>query len=770
MKLIIAEKEAVADAIAQYLKTENIVPEKKGKYFKAGDYYIAWASGHLLRLKEPEEIDIKYKIWKKEDLPIFFEKWEKVIINENLMSTIKTLLNSSDVTEVLNTGDPDDEGQYLIDEILEYYKNKKPVKRLLINDPTVAGIKKSFENIKDNKDFISIGKSAYARAISDNVLGINLSRYFSLINKVGTLSIGRVQTPVLAMIVNRDKQIKNHIKEKYYSFLTNIEIIKESNTAEKEELEKIKLLAQQSFHNKELLKKYVLKLIDENSLLKQNYKYKFKYSLPKIREKEFPDKLIKDKAIFEEIEKLLKALSEIKVFVKKDFIKENPPLPFNLLQLQTYCSNKFNYSPDDVMNITQSLRDNYNAITYNRSDCNYLSEEQYAESPQTLPVVLVNLGIDVPEIDYNIKSKAFNNEKITAHTAIIPTNVKLDLSKFTEQERNVYRAIADYYIVQFLHNALKERTEAVFTACDENDFKVSSEKYIELGYRAYLREKETDDEKEDTKEDISALLPGIYTGKYIDSQIEEKETKPLKKYTEATIMSDMGAISKYVEDPEVKKILRRKDKDTGEKGSIGTPATRSVVLKTLYKRGYIEKQGKNVVSTSLGQQLIDILPKKLISADMTAHWWTIQEKIKNNETTEEELIHDVFNLAKNIISSEQQPTITKESTKEVIGTCPICKGNVFQGKTSTGKINYYCENYKTGCKFTLWEEMKHFDNILKITKTRAKNLIAGKKVSFKLKTASGKEYEGDLKLKINKINDKVYINFESVKDNKKSRW
>lgn len=772
MKLIIAEKEAVAKAIVEYFKSENILVEQADKYFKTDDYYIAWASGHLLRLKKPGEINPKYEKWNISDLPLYWDNWGKTPIERNqfLINTIEKLLKSEDVTEILNTGDPDPEGQYLIDEILEFLNNKKPVKRLLINDTTINGVKKSFKNIEDNKNFTGLSKSAYARAMADNILGINLSRYFSLINKSGTLSVGRVQTPTLAMIVNRDNAIKNHVKEKYYELYSEVKIIKSSNAAEQEEIEKAKMLAEQNFHNEEIMQKYIEKIEREYTALQENYICNFKYNLIPERLKEFPDGKIKDRIVIEEMEKLLQKQNELKITVKKRFLKENPPLPFNLLQLQTYCSNKFNYSPEDVMNITQSLRDNYNAITYNRSDCNYLTDEQYEESNKTVPTVLENLGIDVPEIDFNIRSKAFNNEKVTAHTAIIPTNIKVNLEKLTEQERNVYKIIADYYIVQFLYKALKEKTVAAFSVCDENDFKITSERYVELGYKAYLREKEQSSEDEEKEnEDISTLLPGVYTAKYLSSKIEEKETKPLKKYTEGTILNDMVSISKYVENPEIRAILRKKDEETGEKGSIGTPATRSVVLSILYKRGYIEKQGKNVVSTKLGQELINILPKELVSADMTAQWWTIQEKIKNKITTEQELINDVLELVKRIISSSEQKTIEREDTREVIGTCPICKGKIFQGKTSTGKINYYCENYRNNCKFSLWEEMKYFENTLKITKTRAKNLLSGKAVSFKLKSKTGKEYEGSLKLKINKINDKTYINFEAAKTSGKKK-
>ena len=440
MKLIIAEKEAVGKAISDYMKSENEKIEKKSGYFIISDkYIISWASGHILRLKSPEEYNPNLKKWEMNTLPIFFKNWESVPIEKSVnakanfqLQVLKQFLSDKRITEIYHAGDPDDEGQYLIDEILLYLNNKKPVKRLLINDTTIGGIRKSFQNIKDNKDFISIGESAYGRAVADYTVGINLSRYFTLLNKnVKTLSVGRVQTPTLAMIVNRDYAVENHIKEKYYELFANTELIKSSNTNENYDLEKIKKDYNDSFHNKDLAKELYEKMLFNYEKLSENYNITLKYHLPKNRYNEFPQGRITRKDLFESIEDLIKmsqSQNPLKVIVTKEIKKIAPPLPFNLARLQTLCSQKFNYSPSQVLDITQNLRDKYNAITYNRSDCEYLSDEQYEEAKDTIPVVLNNLGITVPEIDYFRKSKAFNNSNITAHTGIIPTSSKFDLN------------------------------------------------------------------------------------------------------------------------------------------------------------------------------------------------------------------------------------------------------------------------------------------------------------------------------------------------------
>ncbi|MDO4690568.1 MAG: DNA topoisomerase [Fusobacterium sp.] len=226
MQLIIAEKEDVANEIARALPGEKIY-EKNHIICMDNNYIICWASGHLLRHKTPDEIDEKYKSWRLEDLPIYFDNWEKTEIESNkkyLLYTILKLLKDERVDTVINAGDADQEGQYLIDEILEYGNNKKPVRRLFINDGSVEAVKKALNKIENNDSYVNLGKAAYARSIADMIVGFNLSRFYSITNNIKGLSIGRVQTPTLALVVNRDEEIKNHIKEKYYELYLKKEI------------------------------------------------------------------------------------------------------------------------------------------------------------------------------------------------------------------------------------------------------------------------------------------------------------------------------------------------------------------------------------------------------------------------------------------------------------------------------------------------------------------------------------------------------------------
>lgn len=757
MKLIIAEKEEVARAIVTAMPGTAV---KKNGYVEKNDYCVTWAMGHLFKLKDPEDYDSRYEKWNLEDLPIFFPEWEikKIENKSKVIAPIEKLLKRDDIEYVIHAGDPDDEGQLLIDEILRYYKNNHPVKRVFINDNTPELVKKALTNLEDNKKYESQGWAAYARSVSDFLVGINMTRLFTLNNKGnGVLSIGRVQTPTLAMIVNRDLKIENHEKIKYYEFFSKLQIARNTNEKEREELEKMNLTYKQNFHDEKEREKILNKMIFEWESLKEQEIIEFKYFLPKSFYEEFPEGRVTRKNVFEELQKI--EIGKVDISVEKKLLTMVPPLPFNLKKLQTYLNNKYGYSVSKILEITQTLRDKYSAITYNRSDCQYLSVEHYSAAPTVIPTILNNLKVQVPEIDYNRKSKCFDDSKVKVHHAIIPTNKELDLSELSEEERNVYKAIADHYIIQFLPPTIAEKTIATFNGIDneEPDFKATSTKNIFLGYKAYLRDK---DENEEKITELSKLIPGKYRGTIIEKRIEEKETKPLKRYTEGTIIDDMSSISKYVDDPEIRKLLLEKDKDNQEKGSIGTPATQSKIIETLFKRGYIENQGKSVISTKLGREFISILPEQFTKPNLTALWWAMQEEIKEGASPDI-LIKDVLNTIKEILSQEHKniSTVTKE--KESVGKCLFCGGEVLIGKDKNGRENYYCENYKT-CSFRMYEKMKHYNQEINLTKTKIKTLLKGEKILVTLKSKEGKTYDTYLKLKINKVAEKQYINFESA--------
>ena len=689
MKLIIAEKPELARAIAEAIPgTKN----KKDGYIEVEEYCVTWAAGHLLKLYDPQDYDEKYKKWDLSDLPINFENWKKKIIDGKgkLVNNIKKLIKDAD--EVINAGDPDDEGQLLIDEIIQYLNYKGKVSRILINDNNTESIKKAFTKIESNEKYKSLGVAAEARSIADLLVGVNLTRFFTLYNNTGNvLSIGRVQTPTLAMVVNRDNEIKNHIKEKYYELFLNTNI-------------------------------------DNNDI-------SLKYKQDKDTEK------ILDKSILENIISKLDNKSG-KLEVSKKVIEESTPLPFNLANLQIEANKKYGYSAQKTQDITQSLREKHKAITYNRSDCEYLSEEHFKEAPKLLPIVIKNLEVNI-KVNYSEenKSRAFNNKNITAHHGIIPT-LNGDISSFNKEEKNIYELIAKRYVIQFMTKKKVEKTEGILNV-EDNIFKGTSSKTLDKGYSVIYSE---DKEESDEITGLSNIKEGIYNieTKKEDYKIEERESQPKKAYTEATLLKDMTSISKYVKNPKIKEILLKKDKDKkGESGSIGTPATRASIIEGLFKKGYLEYQGKNIKSTALAIEYLKTLPEELKAADMTALWYVIQEDIKDGKVGEEALIKYVLDDINRIISMDHKKIDNSFSTNK--NPKDLKEGEVLEIKSEKGT---YYKGYFEGKVRNIPSEYKYFDNILKITKSKAEKLFKGNFVEFDLKYKE-KEYKQKMKLVIN---------------------
>ena len=704
MKLIIAEKKELAEAIVAAIPGEK---KYNGSSIIIGDYIACWIYGHILTHKEPEEIDPSLKKWKLDTLPIYFSKWDKKILpyRKDLFNTVKDLIHSNEITEIIHAGDADSEGQYLVDELLEYCSNKKPVKRLMVNDNTLGGVQKAFSKIEDNSKYTALGKSAEARAIADMIVGFSLSRFYSIINNA-KLSIGRVQTPTMALVVNRDNEIKNHIKEKYYNLYLKTNI--------------------------------------------NNIDIDLRYS---------SKERIMDKFIYEEFINNVGDKTSNLLITKKENYRATP-LPYNLSDLESDAATLFKYSAKKTMDITQNLRDKYKAITYNRSDCRYLSDEHFKEAPKLIPLVAEKLNFTAT-FDFNEKSRCFNDKYVTAHHGIIPTGAG-DFEQFSQEEKNIYKLIAERYLIQFLEKVKIEKTEAK-VEINEAIFKKSSIKILEPGYTKYFKvledDNENDEEVEEKKENNLSKIPvGEYQIQVGQPNffIEEKETMAKKPYTEATLIKDLNNIAKYVKDPEIRELLKSKDKDKKDvNGSIGTTATIPGILEGLIEKGFLTRKEEKIISTELAKEYLKILPESLKTPDSTALWWSIQEKIARGEAKLEDLTLSVLEDVKTIINSEHKTISSEFSTlkqeKEIIGVCPKCGEPIYEGEK-----NFYCNGYKSGCDFKLWKKIKVFNQKeVTITKQDAKTLLnKGTILITGLTNKAGKKYKANFKLE---INDK-YVN------------
>ncbi|HDP7092363.1 TPA: topoisomerase C-terminal repeat-containing protein, partial [Escherichia coli] len=565
--------------------------------------------------------------------------------------------------EIIHAGDPDDEGQLLVDEVLEYAGNTKPVKRVLINDNTLPAVKKALANPKNNRDFRGLYLKALARSVADAIYGLSMTRAYTIPARAkgykGTLSVGRVQTPILGLIVNRTRANKNHKSSFYYTMTGHFQ-----------------------------------RGVD---VIRANWKPGEFAPLT--------DRKLLDKAWANGTAASLAGKPATVEAAATDDKKTAAPLPFNLVRLQQYMNKKFKMTAQQTLDITQQLREKYKAITYNRSDCSYLSDEQFSEAPQVLDAL--KSVFDQPlDVDSTRKSKAFNSAKVTAHTAIIPTVNVPDVNALSSDERNVYLAIAQHYLVQFMPEKTYQEV-SVAIQCGDESFYARARKTTDSGFEAFLGEENTGDEESEAENDDSAfdLLCKIRTGETVTTKevvVNEKKTTPPPLFTEATLLAALVRVADFVTDPVIKKLLKDKDRDKkDEHGGIGTPATRASILETLKKRNYITLEKGKLIPTDTGYALIDALPDIAVNPDMTALWAEKQTLIENGEMTIEQFVDELYNdlipMISNANSAEIKvaPSAPSGQSQRLPSPCPSCgKQIVIRPK------GYFC----TGCEFKIWKD------------------------------------------------------------------
>lgn len=733
MDLVIAEKPDIAKAVSKVIPG---TPSWKNGYIEQGNYCITWCYGHLLTLKDPEDYGDEYarENTPNEKLPIFFDNWGTKVADKGpallkngskapdkgeQVKTIGELLKKASL--VIVAGDIDDEGQLLVEELLEWHRYSGPIKRLDTGALNEASLKKAMANLMDNAPWHMKAVSARARSVADFALGINGSRFFS--NTYGAnLSVGRVQTAALGLVVARDAQIEGHTSQKYF-------------------------------------------LLDVDVALEGNGTHQARFS-PSKDDPHLVDGKILDRSY---LEKLGQAVSgrKFEAEVTKEPCEEAPPLPFSISALKSYCSEKFNIPPEETLRITQSLRMNYGGlITYNRSECRYLPENMHAEAPGIIAAVQANLGAGwaFPGLNSSIKSKAFNDKNVGVHHAIIPTAQKADISKLSEKEQIVYRAVCGFYMVQFMPNAKKERTRLTIPGKGGSEFSAVSTRLVSKGFKQVLR----------TQDDEVSALSNVSAGKYpcvlSNPSIQEKETKPPKRYTDSSLEEDMKNVAKYVTDPEAKRLLLLKDKESREEhGSIGTAATRSAIIQTLKKRGFLCNEGKNVISTPLGREFYKILPDEIRKPDLTAKWWAIQQEIQDGNAKPEDLYQEVL-AAFHRVASIQYPKIQLSNLagaagRKSIGTCPRCGKPIVEGKKGYG-----CSGYREGCTFTIWKEGQHgVYKVLaaskkKLTEAMVKKLLSEGKVLVRglMSERTGKTYDAYITMENTEKGVLLNLSFDNI--------
>lgn len=587
-RVYIAEKPSLGRAIADALPK----PHKKNQgYIQCGDgSVVTWCIGHLLEQVDPDEYDSRFKKWNAQDLPIVPETWKlkpRKSASKQL-TVVKKLIKSA--SELVHAGDPDREGQLLVDEVIDYCKvpaaKKARIQRLLISDLNLPAVKRALSKLKSNQEFVPLSVSALARSRADWLYGMNMTRAYTLLGQKagyqGVLSVGRVQTPVLGLVVRRDLEIENFVAKNYYTLEAQIAVEnpqgsviakwKPSKACEPWQDEEGRVLNRQ-------LVEHVAKKIANQPATVTNSEHKKS--------------------------------------------RQNAPLPYSLSVLQIDAAKRFSMSAQHVLDVCQGLYEKHKLITYPRSDCRYLPKDHYKQASQVCSAISNNsapLSDAVSNADLSIKSKAWNDAKVEAHHAIIPTTKSLKSAVLGKDEANVYQLIARQYLMQFYPAAEYAEAKLEFEI-EGGQFVAKGKTLLSPGWRSLLGGKSSatassaNSQQANSQQD-SAFIPKLAVGSQhlcTGAQVHEKLTEPPKHFTEATLLQAMTGIARFVQDSSLKKILRDTD-------GLGTEATRAGILDLLLKRGLMQRQGKSLKGTPAGRGLIGALPDDSTYPDMTAHW------------------------------------------------------------------------------------------------------------------------------------------------------
>ncbi|OOF45981.1 DNA topoisomerase III [Rodentibacter trehalosifermentans] len=612
MRLFIAEKPSLARAIADVLPK----PHQRGDGFiKCGDKdVVTWCVGHLLEQAEPDVYDPKFKQWRLEHLPIIPEKWQLLPRKEakKQLAVVEKLIHQAD--ELVNAGDPDREGQLLVDEVFSYAKlsaeKRDKIQRCLISDLNPSAVEKAVNKLQPNRNFIPLSTSALARARADWLYGINMTRAYTIRGRQagynGVLSVGRVQTPVLGLIVRRDLDIEHFQPKDFYEVLAWINLEGQvEKTAEKSTA--------------------LFSALWQPSKACEDYQDE--------------DGRVLSKALAENVVKRITEQPAEVTDYKDVREKETAPLPYSLSALQIDAAKRFGLSAQAVLDICQRLYETHRLITYPRSDNRYLPEEHFAERQQVLKAIAVHSETyqTLPSVvDTKQKNRCWNDKKVEAHHAIIPT-VKNRAVNLTQEERHIYDFIARQYLMQFCPDAEYRKSKITLNIAG-GTFIAQARNLQVAGWKALLG-------KEDEAENPEPLLPIVKKGQILyceRGEILSKKTQPPKPFTDATLLSAMTGIARFVQDKELKKILRETD-------GLGTEATRAGIIELLFKRGFLTKKGRHIHSTETGRILIQALPDIATQPDMTAHWEAQLTDISQKQITYQQFMYGVNQMLPDLV-------------------------------------------------------------------------------------------------------------------------
>lgn len=586
MKLYIAEKPSLGRAIADVLPRPH--KKQQGYIELANGDVVSWCIGHLLEQAEPDSYDPAFKSWKLEHLPIVPQEWQLKAKSQtrSQLTVLRKLVKQAD--QIVHAGDPDREGQLLVDEVLSHLKisahKRKNTQRCLISDLNPPAVKRALANLRSNQEFVPLSVSALSRSRADWLYGMNMTRAYTLQGQKagykGVLSVGRVQTPLLGLVVKRDEEIENFVSREFYQ--VEARLVNSGN---------------------------------ESFLLKWQ---------PSEACKPYQDEegRVLHKPLVENVcQRIDQQAAEITKLEQKDK-QQPPPLPFNLSSLQIEAAKVFGMSAQQVLDTCQSLYERHQLITYPRSDSRHLPNEQHSLGPNVIQAIGNNcqpLQEAAQLAQPKLKSKAWNDSKVEAHHAIVPSEKSISSAQFeklNQFEQKIYRHIARQYLMQFFpaYQYAETKVEATIAG---GLFKTQAKQPLKLGWKVLYGERKSSENKSQdlppVNLDSSDKLHGKHAWLCDSANLVEKQTTPPEHFNDGTLLAAMTGISRYVTNADIRKTLKETD-------GLGTEATRAGIIELLFKRSFLQRSGKQILSTEVGRGLINSLPHSAITPDMTALW------------------------------------------------------------------------------------------------------------------------------------------------------
>ncbi len=667
--LVIGEKPSVSRELAKVLGAKN----KKNGYIEGNGYIVSWCFGHLVGLKFPDEYSENWAAkWSFSQLPMIPNEWKFKIseASKDQFKVLKELMTNGDITEIVCATDADREGECIFRYVYNLVKCRKPVKRLWISSLEESAIRDGFNKLKNSSEYDNLYQAGFCRAKADWLVGMNGSRLFS-VRYNAHLNTGRVQAPTLAMIVKRDDDIANFVKQKY--FIVDLDVgFKASSNRIDDESEADNLTS--SCNGKTVT----------------------------VRE------------------------------VKKEVKSVSAPKLFDLTSLQREANKKFGYTAQQTLDYMQSLYEK-KLVTYPRTDSQYLSDDMEQTAYSLIPAISEHFEFGRVE-NPNLKA-VINNGKVTGHHAIIPTEsgVKCDISSLSTGEQNILKLVA-LRLLCTSASAYKYGSVKVKLSCQNTEFTTTGRTVLESGWKA-LDSKIGEVEKSDEKS-----LPNLENGMTFTAKASKSEhfTSPPKAYTEDTLLSAMEHAGSEDFD------------ENAEKKGLGTPATRANTIENLVKHGYIERDGKKIISTGKGRNLIKVMPDEVKSAQLTADWENKLLEVEHGNLSADSFMNEINNFVTGLVSKygEVDNSVSFGENQASIGNCPKCGNAVIKGK-----YGWYCSS-RCGMNLT-----KVFG--VELSEGQVKSLLSGKETSY---IKNGRKTIVVPKIAENTFNGKTYYNWATRKE------